>query len=175
MVLNVADLLNEGGHFSDIFRSTDRSSLYKLFVGPRYQSKAYEPEDVERRRNTFRSECAAYGIALQNANLSPHVPQCFAAVAVKDVLNTDGDSVGDQYLLDCCYSMEFIEGPAPIKIGACQSEYEHLEQAVEAFKAAGILYMLDCCVFFSEQQSGFKFIDFATHDFPPADHKLPWL
>jgi len=45
---------------------------------------------------------------------------------------------------DCCYTMAFIKGGSPQKIGSCQAAYNHLHKAVQNFKTAGVRHMTDC-------------------------------
>lgn len=154
-----------------VFRDTESACVYKIFIGPSHPN-GYSCEDEERRRKVFRSECEAYEILSQDELLRSHAPKFFGTVTIDDVLDENGQSEADRYLLDCCYKMEFIEGNA-CKIGALESVFPHLRQAVRHFQDAGVAYMKDCCVFFPEDKQQFKFIDFATKEFEPPAHNLP--
>ncbi len=80
---------------------------------------------------------------------------------VKDVLDSEGTSVSNSYLLDCCYALELI-GPKEIdfKVTAewVRNGNEHIRQAVEQFDRLGI-NALDSTVFFYADRDRFKFID----------------
>ncbi|HYW45780.1 MAG TPA: hypothetical protein VE959_23145 [Bryobacteraceae bacterium] len=175
MILNTSMCLGVGGVFADLFLSGDRKLIFKVFVGPGHPSKGYAHAEEQRRRNTFGAECKAYVIASRDSALSPHVPQSFERPEIEDVLDNRGGSVRGEYLVDCCYCMEFIDGGQPEKIGSCRSAYPHIERAEIAFKTANIRYMADCCVFFPHDEQNFKFIDFAVEDFPLPDYNPPWL
>jgi hypothetical protein len=143
VILHISDCLPVGGALADIFLDPGRTLAHKLFVGPCHRSKGYTPDDEQRRRKTFNSECAAYEIIQRNPALTRHVPKFFTRSTVTDVIDEQGQSVRDQYLIDCCYAMEFIGGSADAKIGACRAAYPHISSAEQAFKHAGVLYIED--------------------------------
>lgn len=164
-----------GGAFADLFLSEDRKLIYKVFVGPNHPSKGYTPDDEQRRRNTFDAECNAYKIASQDSALNSHVPGFFDRTKIEDILTNQNVSVRGEYLIDCCYGMEFIDGGQPDKIGLCRSAYPHIKEAERVFRRAGVDYMEDCSVFFAHDEQNFKFIDFAVQEFPPPDYNPSWL
>jgi hypothetical protein len=102
------------GVYADIFRPSEGRLVYKLFIGFRHDTTASQgltdPEKNDhRRRKTFDSECRAYEIAAQAAFLRDHIPHSFRRCEIADVTEYGG-SVADDYLLPCCYCMEYIEG-----------------------------------------------------------------
>jgi hypothetical protein len=175
MILSKSMCLSVGGVFADLFLSDDRKLIYKVFVGPKHPSKGYPIDDEQRRRQTFEAECHAYSIAMQYPDLSQHVPRFFERVNIEDILSSQNTSARGEYLIDCSYRMEFIDGGEPEKIGACRSAYPYIEQAERAFKQAGVRYMQDCSVFFPNDERNFKFIDFAVQEYAPPDYNPSWL
>jgi hypothetical protein len=166
MILYQSDIHNADGAFSDLFANQELGRAYKLFIGPRHARKPYPESDETRRRKAFASECDAYNIVSGNGALKICAPLFYGTLVVTDVIGRAGDSVKDQYLLNCCYEMEFLIGPSPVKIGVCTSSgWQHISDAQSAFWKAGIKHMTDCSVFFPEDTKKFKIIDFATEEF----------
>jgi hypothetical protein len=154
----------DSGAYADIFRPPD-GLVYKLFASGQYPTNVRQrltrPEDDSRRRNTFLSECAAYQRAGQHPYLRNHVPRFFGQFVIQDV--TEGDqSVAHNYILECCYAMEYITGVAT-KLGGYRPE--HIQRALSAFLEAGIRHLTDASVFFPDDPENFKFIDFAIEEF----------
>ena len=112
--------------------------------------------------------CSGWGRLLENRGVVR-----FSRTA--DILNSQNTSARGEYLIDCSYRMEFIDGGEPEKIGACRSAYPYIEQAERAFKQAGVRYMQDCSVFFPNDERNFKFIDFAVQEYAPPDYNPSWL
>jgi hypothetical protein len=160
------------GVYADIFRPLEGPLVYKLFIGFRHHTTVSQgitdPEDDHRRRKTFESECRAYEIAEQDAFLREHIPQSFRRCEIANVVDDD-ESVAADYLLACCYAMEYVEGE-PAKLRAVD-QLAHIEETEQAFHRAGIAYTTDASVFLAEDPHVFKFIDFAVEAFPPP----PWL
>jgi hypothetical protein len=167
IILYIDDLI-DSGVYADIFRPSGGALAYKLFVGVRHHTTVSQgltdPKDGYRRQKTFDSECRAYEIATQDTLLRRHIPDSFRRREIADVLEY-GKSVGANYLLPCCYAMEYIAG-----IAAKLWEVEHLshiKDAQKAFHLVGIDHTSDASVFFAKDPAKFKFIDFAVEVFPP--------
>jgi hypothetical protein len=160
------------GVYADIFRPSEGALVYKLFIGFRHHTTVSQgitdPEDDHRRIKTFDSECRAYEIAAQDAFLRDHIPHSFRRCEIANVVEGD-ESVSTDYLLGCCYAMEYIEGEAA-KLRAVD-QLPHIKEAEQAFHRTGIAYTTDASVFLAEDSQTFKFIDFAVEAFPPP----PWL
>jgi hypothetical protein len=160
------------GVYADIFRPPEGVLVYKLFIGFRHHTTVSQgitdPEDDHRRRKTFNSECRAYEIAEHDAYLREHIAQSFRRCEIANVVE-DNESVAANYLLGCCYAMEYIEGE-PAKLRAVD-QFAHIKEAEQAFHRAGITYTTDASVFLAEAPQTFKFIDFAVEAFLPP----PWL
>lgn len=166
MILMTKDII-EGGAYADIFRPPGTNLAYKLFVSGHHPTNVGQgltrPEDDERRRKTFLSECLAYERAAWHPFLCHHVPQSFHRPTVADV--TDSTEVASHlYLLDCCYAMEYIDGDA-WKLGELLDRPTHIEQALQSFGEAGIRHLSDASIFFPDDSQNFKFIDFAMDEF----------
>lgn len=171
IILDTGDQI-ASGVYADIFRPSGETLVYKLFIGFRHHTTVSQgltdPEDDHRRRKTFDSECRAYEIAAQDAFLRDHIPHSFRRCEIAGVAEF-GESVAANYLLPCCYAMEYIEGAAA-KLRAVE-QLGHIREAQSAFHRAGVAHTSDASVFFAEDLQKFKFIDFAVEVFPP----VPWL
>lgn len=167
LTFNTGQIIARGA-YADIFRVPNESIVYKLFVSGTHPTNTSHGltrvEDDVRRHNTFQSECAAYAIASRHPYLRDHVPGFHGTVVVGDVQDGIGHSVGQQYVLDHCYAMDFIAGDA-LKSGGLDDTYQHLRTAWQAFREAGIRYVRDASVFAPHDPERFKVIDFATEEF----------
>jgi len=94
-----------------------------------------------------------------------HVPHFYGHVEVSDVLGENRDSIAGRYLLDCCYSLEYVNGNE-LKLGfyAGQACPPHIDKLLKHMEAAGIDYLLDASVFMPDHSKSFKIIDFATRE-----------
>lgn len=170
MILMTTDIIASGA-YADIFRPRGGTLVYKLFVSGSHPTNERQglirPEDDERRRKTFMSECEAYERAAQHPFLCDHIPQYFQRRTIDDVTGSTG-SVAHRYMLDLCYVMQYING-SPTKLGmlCAGSRSAHIEVALQAFRAAGILHYEDASIFSPNDPEDFRFIDFAMEEFQP--------
>jgi hypothetical protein len=168
LILRTDDRIASGA-YADIFRPPGGKLAHKLFVSGKHPTNVSQgltrPEDDQRRRKTFISECEAYDRVAQDAFLRDHVPHSFGRCTVADVLHS-GESIADFYMLDHCYVMEYIEADAR-KLGECPvgSRPAHIERALHAFRKIGVFHLIDTSVFFLDDPDNFKFIDFAIEEF----------
>jgi hypothetical protein len=166
MILDMTDAIDFGAS-ADIFRPLGGSLAYKLFISVFHQTNVTQgltdPQDHRQREMTFESECRAYEIAAQDVFLRVHIPGSFRRCEIADVVEY-GESVTTNYLLQCCYTMEYIEGVA-VKLAAIE-HLSHIDDALRAFHHTGIAYTTDASVFLAEDPQKFKFIDFALEAFP---------
>lgn len=171
MILDMKDAIDFGA-YADIFRPSGGSLTCKLFISVCHETNVKQgltdPEDHRRRETTFESECRAYETAAHDPFLRAHIPHSFRRCAIADVIG-HGESVAANYLLGCCYAMEYIEGSAAKLVMV--KHLPHIGEALRAFRRAGIAYTTDASVFFAEDPQKFKFIDFAVEAFPPPS----WL
>jgi hypothetical protein len=106
-----------------------------------------DPEDDQRRQKIFDSECRAYEIAGEDTFLRDHIPYSFRRCVITDVIEDD-KSAATNYLLQCCYAMEYLEGVAT-KLRALDDHLTHISEAKRAFHSAGIRHTTDASVFFA--------------------------
>jgi hypothetical protein len=168
IILNIDDRIDFGA-FADIFWPSGGAFVYKLFISFRHDTNVSQrltnPENDQLRRKTFDSECRAYEIAAEDTFLCDHSPHSFRRCAIADVIDYD-ESVATNYLLECCYAMEYIDGIAT-KLRLLDDQLTHISEAGQAFRRAGIGYTTDASAFFATDPQKFKFIDFAVDAFPP--------
>ena len=168
IILNINDRIDSGA-YADVFRPSEGALVYKLFISVQHHTNVSQgltnPEDDQRRQKTFDSECRAYEIAAEDTFLRDHIPHSFRRCVIADVIEYD-ESVAVNYLLECCYAMEYIEGIAT-KIRALDDQFTHISEAKRAFHSAGIRHTTDASLFFATDPQKFKFIDFAVDALPP--------
>lgn len=171
MILKTTDIIASGA-YADIFRPPQSELVYKLFTSGRHRTNEGQgltrPEDDDRRRKTFVSECEAYERAAQHPFLRNHIPQYFQRHPVQDVTDLAGRSVAALYMLDLCYVMRYVDG-SPLKLGMLTAGYRpaHIEQALQDFRDAGISHLIDASIFSPDDPEHFTFIDFAIDEFQP--------
>jgi hypothetical protein len=78
---------------------------YKLF---RSRSEVPPRRTRAGRREIFERQREAYHVEGNFAFLAQHIPQYFGTVEVEDVISTEGESIRDGFLLDCCYVTELL-------------------------------------------------------------------
>lgn len=146
----------QGGFSASVFAIEDKA--YKLFssieVPPRHTT--------EGRREIFRSQCAAFDAASGDALLKIHVPTFFGPCPIEDVIDADGRSIKDRYLLDCCYALELLSG-SEMKVVEAKQTYSHIAEIVIRFTGRSIRTS-DASVFNYSDPYGFKVIDIEMED-----------
>jgi len=168
MILKMKDRIGFGA-YADIFWAPAETHAYKLFASGQHPTNLSQgltrPEDDNRRRSTFLSECEAYRRAEQHPYLRNHIPSFPGPCVIQDVMDS-AQSVAHHYMLDHCYAMEYISG-VPEKLGGYPTGFrpKHLEDALTAFHEVGICHVKDASVFFLNDPDNFKFIDFAIEEF----------
>lgn len=140
-----------GGFSAGIFVVDDR--VLKIF----YSKEIPPKHDHAGTRRLFQSQCDAFEESSEDPILKIHIPLFYGQVDVEDVLNNDGQSIKEQYLLDCCYGLERLFGP-DVKIPEAAGQYPHIADAVKRFTNRGI-QTHDACVFNPRDADSFKFID----------------
>src|ERR1700741_4065394 len=102
MVLRTEHIIGTGA-YAEVFGPPDDILAYKLFISghhPRNISQHLtRPIDDDRGRETFLSECEAYGRAARHPLLRNHIPRFFRLCEVVNVTRSGG-SVGVRYLLN---------------------------------------------------------------------------
>src|SRR5579862_3198108 len=116
------------GVYAHIFGVGDKA--FKLFL-------AYPtPHSEEKRRSTFQSQCEAYSRAASDASLRSHVPIFFGPHPIGDVIDKEGKSIKQNYMTDCCYVLEALDGPHE-KVLAVRDQFDHLIEAYRIFSQKG--------------------------------------
>lgn len=155
MILSLKNKIDEGG-YSVIIK--DGNIVYKLFKNSINVKRLRSFED-KLRNLVFNSEVDAYHIT-QNVNeLKQYVPEFYGTVNVEKVEDEKCNDVSNLYLLDCCYSMEYIEGQF-YKLFPCNISDE-IQRVINLFNNNGINYLIDSCISYVSD-TNFKIIDFAT-------------
>jgi hypothetical protein len=149
------------GSYAEVFAVEGRA--LKLFTsGPEVPPR----QTREGRRRVFECECEAYQLVSNEPWLRDHVATFYGPCVPEDVVDKDGTSVRNNYLLNCCYALELI-GPAEIAFKATtegvRDNNEHIRRAIERFGKLGI-EALDSSVFFHSDPERFKFIDIGMKD-----------
>jgi len=155
------------GAFSVVFQHPNNGKVFKLF---RVRAENIQLGDLgihepALRQAAFDSEVAAYQIAMGAEGIRPLVPTFHGQGVVDQVLDSDGADISHQFLLECCYVIDLVKGPAPVKFTrAVAEQHAHLRAATAAFEASGINYWCDGAVFHASDPALTKIIDFALDD-----------
>ena len=176
----VVDEHTKGGFFSSVFMDYPNGVAHKLFKGHCHPSISREGRQVRDgvRRLVFQDEIKAYEIASRSPILRRYVPEFFGVVRVDGVSDASGNDLSHLYLLDCCYSMELIEGDA-IDFDPSKPD---VDEIVREFAAEGIEILGDSSCFVDDGPPRMKIIDFRTRDIlfeddasnsPSALHERP--
>lgn len=81
-------------------------------------------------------------------------------MTIGDVISAAEDSISKDYLLDCCYKLELLNGSdLKLTTNGLRANNPHLEEAQRRFHKLSI-NVLDASVFHATDPSRFKFIDF---------------
>jgi hypothetical protein len=139
------------GVYAHVFHIDDRA--YKLFLA--YPSHHTE----EKRRSTFQSQCEAYRRAGSDPDLRKHVATFYGTCVIEDVIDKDGQSIKYNYMPDCCYVLEVLNG-SHAKVLAVRDDYSHVRDAYFAFQNEGFS-LADADIFNCDDAERFKFVDFA--------------
>jgi len=167
-ILQMTDSRSTAGALAQIVFDPEGATVYKLFKSRHHPGNISqfrtEPYVALIGRWTFIAESEAYEILGGDADLEAHAPKYHGRVTVEDVIDENGVSVANHYLLDCCYCLDRIVG-RDVKRTSLTDEACSAVGAIESsFHAAGIAYTLDASFFNSEQPDKILMIDFATRD-----------
>jgi hypothetical protein len=154
------------GAFGDIFSSED-NTIIKLFR--RQQVTHNSTEDASDHdvvlRAVWDAECAAYEMLAGRSELARYTPRYFGRLRISDVLNESGESVGEEYLLDCAYRLQRVPG-RDVKVGWLQGEaiFPKVDAFLDLLNEIGIRHPYDSSVFVPGVETEFTVIDVATWD-----------
>jgi hypothetical protein len=92
--------------------------------------------------------------------LAQHIPQYFGTVRVEDVISTEGESIKNGFLLDCCYGTELLTGTENnVTDAVVLEQYPHVSEAGRRMENYRIR-TLDASGFNAAAPKNFKIIDF---------------
>jgi hypothetical protein len=95
--------------------------------------------------------------------LKHHVATFHGRACVEDVIDMEGKSIKELFLLDCCYGLEILTGDetkTASKLTLSEIEnFAHVKDAADKFRELGIS-VSDSSVFDAGDPGRFKFIDF---------------
>ncbi len=168
-------MLGPGGNYAHVFELDGKA--YKLFLaGPEILPR----QTRDGRKRVFKSQVEAYQLLFRDPWLQNHSATFYGVCTIEDVIGGDGNSLRDDYLLDCCYALELLDlgeiDPITgfymneaklvwLKHGHLTSYYEnHVKDAEARFKMLGIATM-DSSVLFYRDPETFKFIDFEIENY----------
>lgn len=178
MKINLLKYQIKRGAFALILIDSQISTAFKLF-------KSYDHPDLNGtgkeqigrqkenayRQKIFETEREAYELTQESETLRKFTPKYFGSIKVDSVLQ-NGKDVSNQYLLDCCLKIAFIEGDDyklnsirgnPNALNELQKKFQFdLSDLLDQFQIVGIRYTLDSSAIINDHE--FKIIDFATED-----------
>jgi hypothetical protein len=176
MVFQKNDYSISSGSHADVFIDLKKKIAYKLFISYDHpcmdgtgKETTGKTNTEEYRKKVFNTEVQAYLNAQKSDFLKTHTPTFLGTTQIESVKYGEID-ISNHYLLNCCYSMEFIDGsceklnllnPELLQQLECNLSFK-LDMLIEEFKVYGILYTLDSSVIYNNAE--FKIIDFGTID-----------
>jgi hypothetical protein len=95
--------------YSDVFCAEDR--VYKLF------KDSLDPNLRDQAGRLFEAQCDTFCRAEPDAVARRHVPQFYGPCVIDDVLDREGMSIKQGYLLAYCYVIELLHG-TELKVNA---------------------------------------------------------
>jgi hypothetical protein len=159
-----APLISSNGAFGDVFAfGPDRAikvlRKVKVTEGP----VSLESDHWVVLTAVWDAECSAYELLRTNPELSLYVPGNFARVQVDRIIDEDGRSLSEKYLLSCAFSMDRISGQAQ-KLGELYGTpgFDAIDAIVDRMISAGVKTVPDGSVFIPGKNAAFTIIDFGT-------------
>lgn len=124
------------------------------------------PFENDIRRIVFNEEIYAYKKASENQETAKYVPKFYGTHQYTKVISEHGIDVSKEYLLDCCYEMEFVNGTF-YKLYELENlgiSSDVIERIKTIFSQAGIL-LKDASATVSDDRCQIeKLVDIATRD-----------
>jgi len=178
MIFQLSDFTLCKGAFSVVMIDKNSKKAYKLFISYNHpnlngtcKEEIGEFKTNEYRKKVFKTEIKAYYLVQKSSLLKAHTPKYFGVITADKVFDKDSN-VTYQYLTDCCYKIEFIDGCVNKLYGlsVMKNLLEPMEKKLN-FKLVDILkefqqykinYINDASVIYNDKE--FKIIDFGTED-----------
>ena len=166
------------GAYSDVFIDKAEMKAYKLFKSynhPDLSGTGKEQIGIAKtnqyRQKVFETERDAYVKIQDSFLLKQFTPKFYGQTSIKKVVTNNID-VSSNYLLDCCYTIEFIVGKDN-KLNEIRSNENilkdlenslsfKLDDIIQEFVNKGVNYTIDSSAIWNERT--FKIIDFAMID-----------
>ncbi|MEP7195447.1 MAG: hypothetical protein ABI851_02940 [Saprospiraceae bacterium] len=164
------DNYKEGG-FAIVFLDYLSGKAYKLFKSfehPKSDTYNYNKEQFNKfRREVYNSEREAYEL-IQNSNLKEYFPAYYANTKINAVLDNCRQDISNQFLLDCCLTLELIQGESYKLNDNISNEsiaYQNIDinSIFQSLDEIGVKFFDDANVFWNNGE--IKIIDIATQDF----------
>ena len=122
MTINLENfILNEDGGFGLIIIDKASNCVFKLFRSYKHKSidKLRKPCNWELKFNKFReqvykNENNSYKTLQKSKLLKNFTPEYYGEVRIEKVVDR-GVDVSEEYLLNCCFKLEYIEGKTVIR------------------------------------------------------------
>lgn len=165
LILRTQDRIGVGA-FAEVFRHPQNGRVYKLFKQSDTGNLLNDNSEHEpgMRRLVFQAEREAYVIAMRSDAIRPFIPTYYGTCEVDQVIDDDGSDISDQFMLECCYIVDFVEGDDTKLTNNLVQQHEHLRQLTAAMVENGITYWNDGAVFHPADPARTKIIDFAVND-----------
>ena len=149
--------------------------MFKVWRAPTDRDHAAHvgPTTEPSYRAAFAAEVEAYQLARANPSTCAHVPTLFGTHRVHDILASDGTSILDRYLPDCCLELEWLSGN-PHRVDQLRAPWAERATALRlGLSEAGVRYTCDMTYFVPDDPSGIlRVVDFGTRD-AQAESSLP--
>lgn len=143
--------------YSDVFVAEGK--VYKVF------KRSIDPNLDSRARTIFEAQYDAYLRASSHAILRKHTPEFFGVIDIDNLIDADGQPIGEGYHVSACYCIEKLVGPEQ-KVGSdlIVQGYPYVFEMRRQFGNNGI-DTADSSVFCYDDPEKFKLIDFRTANF----------
>lgn len=178
MILEKCKFIMRSGAFSEVFCDPISKEAYKLFISfnhPNLDGTCKEEngkfKENAYRNSVFESEFKAYQRIQNSQILLDHTPIFGGKVNIETVLDK-GVDISENFLLDCCYKMEYIQGKSGKLFSLIRNkkDLQALQRKIgfeicdirKAFRENGVMYLTDSQYIFNDLQ--FKIVDFGTED-----------
>lgn len=159
--------LDEGA-YGVIFADRAEGKIIKVF------KRRQEETHV---RSVFRAEIDAYHLASASTEISSLIPGDFQIVTPRNIVDSHGVDVTDEFFPDLAFQTDFVEGDF-YKIGVIDSG--EASRVRQLFRKTGIYHTTDMSVTVGTEGCVLKAIDFATVEYELTHDEnngpeFPWL
>lgn len=158
-----------GGAFGIVVCNAGNGLCTKVFrrASADIMSLDGRPWENDLRRETFQAEAGAYMAAMTSPVARRLVPEFYGVTTLARVVDAGGKDVSDDFLLDCCLTMEFVPERFEklVHSGSLIVSSDEYERVVDVLGAVGIRYIADASVALDHTRNVIMtVIDFAISD-----------